>query len=103
MKKDKTKINLPIGEKVWFYDEETEKIKSDYLWGVVYSQTPQNAGSGAGEIHIVEYIIGEYIHEKRIPHWLCFFTWIEVLNFIVSKCEIPLKKEKNNESNNDEH
>lgn len=91
MKKNK---KLPIGEKVWFYNKETEKIETAYLWGVIYSKTSPNVSSGANEIHVSDYIVGEYLSRIQVPHYLCFFTWKEVLNFAVSKCELPLKGEK---------
>lgn len=90
MKKNK---KLPIGKKVWFYNQETEKIESDYLWGVIYSRTAFNASSGANEIYVSEYIVGEYSNQRQVYEWLCFFTWKDVLNFIASECKLPLKGE----------
>lgn len=91
MKKNK---KLPIGEKVWFYNKETKKIESDYLWGVVYSKTPPNASREANKIYVSKYVIGEYTSQRQVLRWLCFFTWKEVINFLASNCELPLKGEQ---------
>lgn len=85
--------NLPFGKKIWYYDSHYKMIAETTLWGVELARTPENAGKDAGKLYICNFIVMARNFTKIVPHWHCFFTWKEVLEFIAENCELPLKGE----------